>query len=477
MLGLKPTFLLCSLLQFISFVGFLLCCLTSPIIKKWGLAQHGGISYGAFGYCRAAAVVSCSRAQLMYNPTKITLLDSSFERWWLDPRVRHIIGKLLISIPIATGLAFISFLYSLISFFLYKPGGDFNVSFIISNTVLQIMTFLSTLFACLVILAQFHPYTTWCGWLTVPCSFWSLIVCVLSVLGCVGLRETETIDKEASVENVDSILKLYGRSQTPSTITDKSLQAMRTTTPSFSSHSVYTSANVINDVLQKTLDPYQEEPVTENQDEPATENQDEQQSEDDSPKQEPLVNFFIPKLNDTEMFSRRDTGMQETFLLDKIDLTNFPVKEKEAEVPIEKKIENILYYEGISSHSQRSYDPPWLFGAQVAPAARLFKIYSQRDYQVTAPPQYQPHHPVDLQHQEDVYHNFPSPSHPQQMSMGDDYNYNYNPHPTPSTSKHSLQTLSNTYVSHQMLPNKYKPAYRKRMHPVKSDPQPAYSFY
>ncbi|CAI4060868.1 hypothetical protein SUVC_06G0630 [Saccharomyces uvarum] len=477
MLGLKPTFLLCSLLQFISFVGFLLCCLTSPIIKRWGLAQHGGISYGAFGYCRAAAVVSCSRVQLMYNPTKIMLLDSSFERWWSDPRTRNIVGKLLISIPIATGLTFISFLYSLLSLFLYKPGGDFNVPFIISNIVFQIVTFLSTLFACVVILTQFHPYTTWCGWLTVPCSFWSLIVCILSVWGCMGLRDqTEAIDKEASVENVDSILKLYGRSQTPSTIADKSLQATRTTTPSFSSHCV--SANVINGVLQKTLDPYQEEPATEKQDESPTEKQNEPQSEDESSsKQEPLVNIFIPKLNDTEMFSRRDTGMQKAFPLDKIDLTNLSAKEEEGEVPIEKKMENILYYEGISSHSQRSYDPPWLFGAQVAPAARLFKLYSQRDYQVTAPPQYQLHYPLDPQHQGDAYQNFPSPSYPQQTSMGDAYNYNYNSHPIPSTAKHSLQTLSNTYVSHQMLPRKYRPAYKQRMHAVKSDPQPAYSFY
>ncbi|CAI1971707.1 hypothetical protein SEUBUCD646_0F00740 [Saccharomyces eubayanus] len=469
MLGLKPTLLLCSLLQFISFIGFLLCCLTSPIIKKWGLAQHRGVSYGAFGYCRAAAVVSCSRIQLMYNPTKIPHLDSSLERWWSDPRARHIIGKLLICIPIATGLTFISFLFSLVFFFLYKPGGCLNVSLIISNSVLQTVTFLSTLFACVVILTQFHPYTTWCGWLTVPCSLWSLIVCVLSVLGFVGLHDQpETIDKEASVENVDSILKLYGRSQTPSTITDKSLQLTRTTTPSSFSHSMYVSANFINDDLQKTLDPYREEPATENQDQP--------QLKDDSPlKQDPLVNFFIPKLNDTEMFSRRDAGKQETFPLNKIDLASIPVKQEEGEVPIEKKMENILYYEGISSHSQRNYDPPWLFGAQVASAARLFKIYSQRDYQVTAPPQYQLHHPLDFQHQEDVYHNFTSPSYPQQV--GDYHNYNYNSHSIPNTSKHTLQTLSDTYVSHQMVPKKYKPAYRQRMRPVKSSPQPAYSFY
>jgi hypothetical protein len=36
--------------------------------------------------------------------------------------------------------------------------------------------------------------------------------------------------------------------------------------------------------------------------------------------------------------------------------------------------------------------------------------------------------------------------------------------------------LPQTYNIHSMLPRKYKPAYKKQAHRVRSNPQPAYTF-
>ncbi|CAI4061062.1 hypothetical protein SKDZ_06G0770 [Saccharomyces kudriavzevii ZP591] len=468
MFSFKPVLLFASLLQLLSFLGLLLCCLTSPVIKTWGLAQIGGVFYGAFGYCQSAEVVSCSPVHLMYNPLKVTQPGFSFENWSLNPGARHITGKLLISIPIATSLTFICFLFLLIFFFLYQPGGTY-ISLTTSNAILQMMTFLSTLLVCVLILARFHPYTTWCGWLTLPCSFLSLIVCVLSVFGWWSVRnQTETVDMEEGIENVESILKLYGASQTSSVLDDKSPEAIKSTAISSSTQSIYANTN-ISDGLQKTLDPNQDKAKNSNQDEPSSENY-------FSLKRRPLVNFFIPKLNNAEMFVKMDTEKQEELSLDRIDMASFPARQGEVEVPAEKKMENILFYEGISSHSQRSYDPPWLFGVQAAQAVNDFKAYSQNNCYALAPPQRQLHDPSNYHNQEGVPHDPSFTWNLQQRSMGY-YGNDCDSHPIPGIDEHSNQAFSQEYGLQHMLPKKYRPAYKQRIFPIKANPQPAYSFY
>lgn len=324
MLNYKLILLFSSFLQLIPFSGFMICCLTSPIIRNWGLAQAAGVSYGAFGYCKTLNSFSCSRVRLIYNTSKEKLPGPSLERWWLSPKARHTIGGLLISIPVATCLTFISFALPLVIIFLFQTGGT-NVSLITSNAILHILTLLSTIFACTVVLLQFHPYTTWCGWLTLPCSLCSLLACIFSVLGLIRLRsQTENIAKEASIENVDSILKLYGTSQTSSSLGENYPQTTKGT-----DQSVYDITSLFND-LPRTLDP--------NQDKLAVTNQDEPPPEIKSPlKQAGLVSFFAPKLNGKQIFSRRHVENQKSLSLDEINITDLPAKQKNVEMPTEKK--------------------------------------------------------------------------------------------------------------------------------------------
>ncbi|CAI4999021.1 AVN_HP_G0042150.mRNA.1.CDS.1 [Saccharomyces cerevisiae] len=308
----------------------MICCLTSPIIRNWGLAQAAGVSYGTFGYCKTLNSFSCSRVRLIYNTSKEKLPGPSLERWWLSPKARHTIGGLLISIPVATCLTFISFALPLVIIFLFQTGGT-NVSLITSNAILHILTLLSTIFACTVVLLQFHPYTTWCGWLTLPCSLCSLLACIFSVLGLIRLRsQTENIAKEASIENVDSILKLYGTSQTSSSLGENYPQTTKGT-----DQSVYDITSLFND-LPRTLDP--------NQDKLAVTNQDEPPPEIKSPlKQAGLVSFFAPKLNGKQIFSRRHVENQKSLSLDEINITDLPAKQKNVEMPTEKKKWQIFY--------------------------------------------------------------------------------------------------------------------------------------
>ncbi|KAF1905068.1 LOW QUALITY PROTEIN: Dcv1p, partial [Saccharomyces cerevisiae] len=147
MLNYKLILLFSSFLQLISFSGFMICCLTSPIIRNWGLAQAAGVSYGTFGYCKTLNSFSCSRVRLIYNTSKEKLPGPFLKRWWLSPKARHTIGGLLISIPVATCLTFISFALPLVIIFLFQTGGT-NVSLITSNAILHILTLLSTIFAC-----------------------------------------------------------------------------------------------------------------------------------------------------------------------------------------------------------------------------------------------------------------------------------------------------------------------------------------
>ncbi|CAI4431929.1 ADI_G0018760.mRNA.1.CDS.1 [Saccharomyces cerevisiae] len=308
----------------------MICCLTSPIIRNWGLAQAAGVSYGTFGYCKTLNSFSCSRVRLIYNTSKEKLPGPSLERWWLSPKARHTIGGLLISIPVATCLTFISFALPLVIIFLFQTGGT-NVSLITSNAILHILTLLSTIFACTVVLLQFHPYTTWCGWLTLPCSLCSLLACIFSVLGLIRLRsQTENIAKEASIENVDSILKLYGTSQTSSSLGENYPQTTKGT-----DQSVYDITSLFND-LPRTLDP--------NQDKLAVTNQDEPPPEIKSPlKQAGLVSFFAPKLNGKQIFSRRHVENQKSLSLDEINITDLPAKQENVEMPTEKKKWQIFY--------------------------------------------------------------------------------------------------------------------------------------
>ncbi|CAI4441893.1 AAR_G0017410.mRNA.1.CDS.1 [Saccharomyces cerevisiae] len=308
----------------------MICCLTSPIIRNWGLAQAAGVSYGTFGYCKTLNSFSCSRVRLIYNTSKEKLPGPSLERWWLSPKARHTIGGLLISIPVATCLTFISFALPLVIIFLFQTGGT-NVSLITSNAILHILTLLSTIFACTVVLLQFHPYTTWCGWLTLPCSLCSLLACIFSVLGLIRLRsQTENIAKEASIENVDSILKLYGTSQTSSSLGENYPQTTKGT-----DQSVYDITSLFND-LPRTLDP--------NQDKLAVTNQDEPPPEIKSPlKQTGLVSFFAPKLNGKQIFSRRHVENQKSLSLDEINITDLPAKQENVEMPTEKKKWQIFY--------------------------------------------------------------------------------------------------------------------------------------
>ncbi|CAI6649360.1 AAB_G0017520.mRNA.1.CDS.1 [Saccharomyces cerevisiae] len=308
----------------------MICCLTSPIIRNWGLAQAAGVSYGTFGYCKTLNSFSCSRVRLIYNTSKEKLPGPSLERWWLSPKARHTIGGLLISIPVATCLTFISFVLPLVIIFLFQTGGT-NVSLITSNAILHILTLLSTIFACTVVLLQFHPYTTWCGWLTLPCSLCSLLACIFSVLGLIRLRsQTENIAKEASIENVDSILKLYGTSQTSSSLGENYPQTTKGT-----DQSVYDITSLFND-LPRTLDP--------NQDKLAVTNQDEPPPEIKSPlKQAGLVSFFAPKLNGKQIFSRRHVENQKSLSLDEINITDLPAKQENVEMPTEKKKWQIFY--------------------------------------------------------------------------------------------------------------------------------------
>ncbi|CAI4437128.1 CIH_HP2_G0016470.mRNA.1.CDS.1 [Saccharomyces cerevisiae] len=308
----------------------MICCLTSPIIRNWGLAQAAGVSYGTFGYCKTLNSFSCSRVRLIYNTSKEKLPGPSLERWWLSPKARHTIGGFLISIPVATCLTFISFALPLVIIFLFQTGGT-NVSLITSNAILHILTLLSTIFACTVVLLQFHPYTTWCGWLTLPCSLCSLLACIFSVLGLIRLRsQTENIAKEASIENVDSILKLYGTSQTSSSLGENYPQTTKGT-----DQSVYDITSLFND-LPRTLDP--------NQDKLAVTNQDEPPPEIKSPlKQAGLVSFFAPKLNGKQIFSRRHVENQKSLSLDEINITDLPAKQENVEMPTEKKKWQIFY--------------------------------------------------------------------------------------------------------------------------------------
>lgn len=464
MLNYKLILLFSSFLQLISFSGFMICCLTSPIIRNWGLAQAAGVSYSTFGYCKTLNSFSCSRVRLIYNTSKEKLPGPFLKRWWLSPKARHTIGGLLISIPVATCLTFISFALPLVIIFLFQTGGT-NVSLITSNAILHILTLLSTIFACTVVLLQFHPYTTWCGWLTLPCSLCSLLACIFSVLGLIRLRsQTENIAKEASIENVDSILKLYGTSQTSSSLGENYPQTTKGT-----DQSVYDITSLFND-LPRTLDP--------NQDKLAVTNQDEPPPEIKSPlKQAGLVSFFAPKLNGKQIFSRRHVENQKSLSLDEINITDLPAKQENVEMPTEKKMANILYYEGISSHSQDNYDPPWLFGVEATQSADCFKIYSKKNHCLTEPRQHQLQQPNNYQDQSEVPHNSFIPWYSRRRPVGYNHNYNrYYSQTTHGNSEHSRQTLPQTYNIHSMLPRKYKPAYKKQAHRVKSNPQPAYTF-
>ncbi|CAI7281924.1 CPS_collapsed_G0017730.mRNA.1.CDS.1 [Saccharomyces cerevisiae] len=142
--------------------------------------------------------------------------------------------------------------------------------------------------------------------------------------------------------------------------------------------SVYDITSLFND-LPRTLDP--------NQDKLAVTNQDEPPPEIKSPlKQAGLVSFFAPKLNGKQIFSRRHVENQKSLSLDEINITDLPAKQENVEMPTEKKMANILYYEGISSHSQDNYDPPWLFGVEATQSADCFKIYSKKKIIVSRSP-------------------------------------------------------------------------------------------
>ena len=280
--------------------------------------------------------------------------------------------------------------------------------------------------------------------------------------------QAEIIVKEASTENVDSLLKLYGTSQTSSAQSDKYSEATKSTDMSPSRQSVYDIASIFND-LPRTLDP--------NQDKLAITNQDERLPEiNSSLKQAPSFIFFTPKLNGAQMFSGRHTGNQEFLSLDKIDITNLPVKQEDVKMPTEKKMENVLYYEGISSYSQNNYDPPWLFGVEAPQSANCFKIYSKKNYDLIEPPQYQLHQlkqSSNYQDQSEVPHNYFIPRHSRGRPVGHNHtNDRYNSRATPGNSEHFRQTLPQTYNIQNMLPRKYKPAYKQQAHCVKSNPQP-----
>ncbi|CAI4039291.1 hypothetical protein SMKI_07G2740 [Saccharomyces mikatae IFO 1815] len=460
MFNTKLNLLTISFLQLISFSGFLLCSLSSPIIKSWGLARVGGMYYGAFGYCQEADVFFCSPVHLLYNASKVGLSDSSFERWWLNPKSRDTVGKLLISIPIATCFTLICSILPFVSFFLYPPGGT-KVPLIILNVTLHTLSFLSTVFACIIILLQFHPFTTWCGWLTIPCSFCSFLACILSLLGCIHqYNQTAIIEKEASIENLDSILKLYGMSQTPSALSDKSSQATKSTVLSPSSKSVYLSTSFSNN-LQRTLDP----------------NQDELPPEIiPSVKKATSVNFFIPNLHGAPMFSDRSKSNQKTLSIHEIDIANLFVKQEDREMPVKKKIENVLYYEDITSPSQHNHNSPWLFGVHTTQLANDFKVYSQKDHCPTAPPKYQLCQIAHYGNQDNVGQNS-TPYNSQRKLVGHNLNHDHNSHSVRGINEQSHQTLPEAYNTQNMLPIKYKPAYKQRIHHEKGNPQPAYTFH
>ena len=108
---------------------------------------------------------------------------------------------------------------------------------------------------------------------------------------------------------------------------------------------------------------------------------------------------------------------------------------------LKKKMANILYYEGISSHSQDNYDPPWLFGVEATQSADRFKIYSKKNHCLTEPRQYQLQQPNNYQDQSEVPHNSFIPWYSRRRPVG--YNHNYNRY-----SHRQLMVTANTPDKH-----------------------------
>ncbi|EDO14586.1 hypothetical protein Kpol_295p2 [Vanderwaltozyma polyspora DSM 70294] len=168
-------FSIISTMQFTSMAFLIICCVTAPVFKQIGLSKYNNITYGVFGYCDTSAD-TCSKASASYDPYTLQN-DSDNTNWKLSSKARDSLGKILIVTPIAAGLNFFSFLFSLfmvIMSFMSSELASASVIFILHLFVAGI-GFLAATLICIVVFLLFYPNVTWCSWILIPAAALPLV--------------------------------------------------------------------------------------------------------------------------------------------------------------------------------------------------------------------------------------------------------------------------------------------------------------
>ncbi|CUS20995.1 LAQU0S02e03136g1_1 [Lachancea quebecensis] len=178
-----------TIAQFASMAFLIICCVTAPVFKQIGLSKTDGIVFGTFGYCEQG---SCSSASASYHPEQLATSAS----WKMGTSAREALGKILVIMPVAAGLAFLSMLGSFIS--LFGAIGTSGAAFVI-NLLLSVIAFAGSALMCIVVFLLFYPNITWCGWLLIPAAAVNLVCIPLTFLSY-SLAPSKEQDSDAESE-------------------------------------------------------------------------------------------------------------------------------------------------------------------------------------------------------------------------------------------------------------------------------------
>lgn len=184
-----------AIFHFITMAFLIICSVTAPVFKQIALSKQKGISYGVLGYCDTSGG-TCSAASATYHPASLQTDDDS---WKLSQHSRETLGKILIMTPVAAGLNFFAFAFTVASLVIALINRNGTVSsslMFIGNLALSIIGFLSSTLVCIVIFLLFYPHVTWCTWLCIPAAVLSLIALPIVFLAHSGNGTSYNVDSE-----------------------------------------------------------------------------------------------------------------------------------------------------------------------------------------------------------------------------------------------------------------------------------------
>lgn len=151
-----------TLLSGTAFVFQLIAVLSIPITQTIIMCSYGEYSFGLFGYCKYN---DCSfPAQIGYD---ISILNQQASGFYLLPKSRKVLSKLLIIHPIAAALTLIVLIFFVFSYFIeFCRIHNTSVFFILWVFI----TCLLTLFSFLVDILLFVPHLGWGGWIVLAAA-------------------------------------------------------------------------------------------------------------------------------------------------------------------------------------------------------------------------------------------------------------------------------------------------------------------